>query len=629
MERNDNIIKYIFLISTTLLTIAILFLFFQYTNVLDRAVIHIENMKRQNVNTFSKNIERILHENFKLKNQNIFKLPESTRERGNQILSIFTGLQYPYVYVMAKDSQGMYRYILDGSSSDRGEYLQKFDPAQPETWEEAWSSKNPQWQSQANIDGLWVTYLHPVIYNNQTKMLIVFDYSAKERAIIDNSFSPIKNYLFIIATLLLLFMFLVYIFGFLFYQQRKKTQKDALTGLYNRHYLNNISSLINLNNIAIAIIDLDHFKRINDTYGHQVGDKVLREFSQKLNNSIRSKDTLIRYGGEEFLLFLDKSDNKSSENLKDIITSIQKRISQDPIYVDGTHINVAASVGFNATPHLNRSISDAISIADKMLYIAKTSGRNRVEIFEESRTKNKDIFGPREVAKAIEEDRLIVYFQPITDAKQNKIVKYEALIRIIDENDNIIPPAKFINNIKTNTVYRALSKYVLEQAFKAIEKHHICISINFDIGDFLDETLYELVYDTIHQKKELSSKISIELLEDRIVNNFSELNIRIDKLKNLGVTIAIDDFGAGYSTFNYLLALSPNILKIDGFLIQELPTNPQARSIVKSIVKLCKDLNIEVIAEFVSDENIKKSAKELGIEFLQGYAIGRPKPTIN
>lgn len=629
LDIKNSIIKYLFVASTTLLTMAILFLFVQYTKVLDKTMTNVENMKRQNVNDFSKNIEKMLHNTFHLQNKNIFKLPPQTIEQGNNILSLFSGEQYPYIYIMAKDEKGKYRYILDGSKSERGEYLQKFDPAELDTWDKAWSSKKPQWKSQTTIDGLWVTYLYPIVVKNKIKMLISFDYSAKERLIIDNSFKPIKNYLLIIATLLVLFMFLVYLFGFLFYQQRKKTHKDSLTGLYNRHYLNSIQSSINLEDIAIAIIDLDHFKRINDTYGHKAGDIVLKDFSHKLSGTIRTNDVLIRYGGEEFLLLLYKNKHSTDESLKNTIESIQKRISKDPIYVDGVHIKISASIGFNATPHLNRSINDAISVADKMLYVAKTSGRDRVEIFEESRVQRQDIYGPREVAEAIKNKRLTVYFQPITNISTGQIIKYEALIRIIDKDNNIIPPARFINNIKTNTVYRTLSKFVLEKAFQAIKKHNISVSINFDIGDFLDETLYELVYDTISNEKKLSSKISIELLEDRMVDNFTQLNKRIDKLKKLGVSIAIDDFGTGYSTFSYLLALNPHILKIDGFLIQELPTNPQARHIVKSIVRMCKDLNIDVIAEFVSDDSIKNSAKDLGIELLQGYALGRPSPSIS
>lgn len=627
---NDNRLRYIFVISTTFLTAAILVLFFQYSKVLNTAIANIENIKRKDVHNFSKNIELYLKNHLENSINSPFKITKEEQEQGNSMLSLFSGYQYPYIYIISKDKTGKYRYIFDGSKSEQGEYLQKFDPAELSTWEKAWNTKTPQWKSQNTINGLWVTYLYPIISQNRTKLIIAFDFSSKERILINSVFMPIKHYLFAIAIMLMLFMFLIYLFGYLFYQQRKKAYKDSLTKLYNRHYLDSISNSINLDNITIAIIDLDHFKRVNDTYGHNVGDEVLKSFSLKLQEIIRPDDILIRYGGEEFLLFLQKDKNSNKQQLEESIKSIQNRVSNEHMYtIDGNKIKISISIGFNSTPYLNRSLDDAILIADKMLYVAKTSGRNRVEIFREERLNDCEVFGPREVMQALNEQRLVAYFQPIASAKDNKIVKYEALIRLVDREKNIIPPIKFLPNIKSNTAYRAMSKFMLEQTFFNIKKHNISISINFDLGDFLDETLYELIYDMINSQRELASKLSIELLEDREIDDFSKLNDKILNLQKLGVSIAVDDFGTGYSTFSYLLALNPNILKIDGFLIRELSTNSQARSIVTSIVTLCKELDIQVIAEFVSDERTKKIAKELGINYLQGYAIGRPSPNIN
>lgn len=624
---NNKSLRYIFILSTTILTIAILLLFLQYTKVLNLANKSIENIKRSNVQTFSENIQnQIMHvQNIDIEKP--FDIPEEKRNKINNILSLFSGIQFPFIYIVAKDKEGKYRYIFDGSNDERGKYLQAFFP-ESDVWDNAWNSKTPKWKSQDTIFEVRVTYLYPIVSNKRTQMLIAFDFSAREYVLIDNTFSPIKKYLLGIAILLIIFIVLIYIFAYLFYQQRKKTYIDSLTGLYNRHYLNSIANQIDLDNISIAIIDLDHFKRINDTYGHLSGDTVLQTFSSRLRNMIRANDILIRYGGEEFLLFLTRKNN-DFKGAKSMIKSIQKRLSIDPIYIDKDSVKVTASIGFNATPFLNRSIDDAIAVADKMLYIAKTSGRDKVEIYEENRIDNKDIFGPREVLQALNENRVLAYFQPIANAKTNEIEKYEALVRLIDKHNNVISPLSFLPHIKSNTAYRSMSKFMLEQALNTIDKHKVSISVNFDLGDFLDETLYELIYDTIKQKKQLANMLSIELLEDQQIDDFTQLNKRILKLQHLGVGIAIDDFGAGYSTFSYLLALNPNILKIDGFLIKRLSSSPQAKAIVNSIVNLCKSLNIDVVAEFVSDNEIKHEAIALGVDYLQGYAIGRSSPQIN
>lgn len=625
---SNNFLKILFGFLATLLTIFIIVLFFQYNKSLNEAYKNSELTKRANVEDFAKNISKRLQDDYKVYLKNPFFIHPSVRIKIDKLLALFSGHQYAYVFVLAKDEKGKFRYIFDGSleEQNKGEYLQKFDPTSP-LWNKAIEEKKAQWIAQNSLYGLWVTYLYPIVIDGTCQMVLAFDFSAKEHELIKAMFAPISTYLLIISSLLGLFLILIYIFGYLFYKQRKKIYIDPLTGLFNRHYLNSISDSINLEENSVALIDLDHFKRINDSYGHNIGDGVLRGFALKLEEMIRPKDTLIRYGGEEFLLFISK-DKRIKTDMGDTIKSIQARLSKNAIRVQGEEIFITASIGFNDAPHLNRSLNDAIDSADKMLYIAKTSGRNRVEIYKEERLEKDTVFGPREVSQALKEHRIVPYYQPIANAGNGQIAKHEMLVRMFTRDGTFIPPNEFLPNIKSNSSYREMSKFMLEKAMETIQKYKIAVSLNFDVGDFLDKTLYEQLYDTLRKNKDLTSMLTIELLEDRQVDDFANVSLQISKLQSLGVSIAIDDFGTGYSTFSYLLALNPDILKIDGFLIKKLHTDAQSKIIVDSIVRLCKQLDIKIVAEFVENDAIKHQATAMGIDFLQGYAIGKPSADI-
>lgn len=620
----DKALRILFIVATTLLTMSILGLFLKYTNTLQQATVSSQDILQEHVANFAENLDNKIKQEFKGLINDPFNLPPKIKKQMDGILSLFTGEQYPYIFVISRDNKDKFRYILDGSviESEKGAYLQKFDPESLKEYEEAWLFGKPKWLYQDNLRGLWVTYLHPILQENKTKMLLVFDFSAKEAQLLNTMFSPVKNYLLIVSTMLGLFLLLVYIFGYVFYQQQKKTFIDPLTKLYNRNYLSYIARKIDLKKTSIAVMDVDHFKRINDTHGHSVGDLVLKTLAKSLKNKIRSNDIIIRYGGEEFLIFFQKSDD-----IKEIVAKIQQEISKERIQIENISFSITFSVGFNMHPHLNRSLEDAIDRADKMLYIAKTTGRNRIEYYAEFVETNM-IFGPSEVSKALQENRIYAFYQPISQAKSGKINKFEALVRLEDENGNIVPPIKFLPHIKSNTVYRGISKFMLENALATIKKYDIAISVNFDVSDFLNKTLYEMIYKILSQNEQIASKVCIELLEDTQIQDFQKLSTQISRLQELGVSIAIDDFGTGYSTFSYLLTLNPNLLKIDGFLIGQLGKNKKASNIVEAIVRLCRQMDIEVLAEFVSDEIIKEECINLDIDYLQGYNIGKPTKNI-
>lgn len=619
---NANSLKIIFVVAITFLSFSIVGLFFQYDARLSKATEDSTAIALKHVHTFSTNIENMLHSTLGQKINSPFDLPPKLQQNVEKQLSLFVGDQYPFVYVIGQDEQGKLRYILDGSRNlaEKGEYGQKFDP-ESSIWKKAFESKTTQWKVQDKITGLWVTYLYPVIVNPNTTLMVAFDFSTKEFELLNQMFAPIKHYLLGISILLTFLLIISYLLVYLFYRQRKKNFIDPLTNLFNRYVLDDLYHKIKLEDIAIAIVDLDHFKQINDGYGHLVGDKVLQNIAKELQKSMRSEDVLIRYGGEEFLIFLAHEKNYS--DITAIVHRIQKSISEYKMNIDGKEIQVSVSIGLNPAPHLNRSLKDAIDTADKMLYLAKTNGRNRVEVYKH-RINTAIINHADQIITAIIDNRLIAHYQPIMCAKSGRVVKYEALVRMVDEMNNVRSPSEFLPFIKKTMAYRAMSKTMLANVFEAINKYQIEVNINFDTGDFFDETLYELIYQIIAQHRNIAPMLTIELLEDQEVTDIEAISKRIENLRSLGVKIAIDDFGSGYSTFSYLLGIKPDFLKIDGTLIRNIGKEDHAENVIASIVNICATLGILTVAEYVEDEEKIECLKRLNVDFLQGYAIGKP-----
>jgi len=254
-------------------------------------------------------------------------------------------------------------------------------------------------------------------------------------------------------------------------------------------------------------------------------------------------------------------------------------------------------MGINPMPSMDKTLHNAIINADKMLYIAKTSGRNKVVILNENTYCNDSLI-LEDINTDIKENRLKAYFQPILDIKTGKIVKYEALARITDKSGNLYLPSQFLPIIKDTSIYEILTKEMFMQAFRAIKKHGICASVNINVSDLSNNSIFTII-------KELIQK-----------------NIQFaDMLK---VKIAIDDFTDDRSNSNHLISIKPDILKIDSSIIKKLLTDENARTILKEIINTCEFYNIESIAEFVESKEIFDLLKKYNIKMAQGFYIGKP-----
>ncbi len=589
-------------------------------NKMDREIINIEKIHAKN---FAENIQQHIKNIFPKNLVNTVKDNPSLEKKINSILSLFSNEQYKYVYVIYSDKKGTLRYLADGSKeiAERGELNQKFEPVSPKSWKKVFICKKPILKIQKNISSLWITYLYPIKYNNSIKAILAFDISIGEYKNLMQMLQPMHNLLFILSILLIFILAFSFFQTFIFLRQRKKTNIDTLTHLFNRNYLEEIRKDINLSQCAIAMADIDHFKKINDNFGHDTGDIVLETVAKRLLGTTRTYDTVIRYGGEEFLIIFKKQTDINT--LKEVSNRILTTISKQPIRTDEGDIYVTLSIGINPTPFKNKSFQEAIISADKMLYAAKTGGRNRVVILNKKIEENSTLI-LKDISKAIKDNRLKAYFQPILDIKTGKIVKYEALARIVDKNGNIYLPVQFLPMIKRTTVYATLTKFIIEEAFKIIKTHKISVSVNFFIEDILDNSIFDITKKLIKDNIKIADMLMIEILEDAHLDNISEFTRRMEILKSMNVKIAIDDFGGDDTNFNYLISIKPNVIKIDGSIISRLLIDENARMILKGIINICESLKIDSVAEFVESKEIFEMLKKYNIKMAQGYYIGKP-----
>jgi EAL domain-containing protein (putative c-di-GMP-specific phosphodiesterase class I) len=231
------------------------------------------------------------------------------------------------------------------------------------------------------------------------------------------------------------------------------------------------------------------------------------------------------------------------------------------------------------------------------------------------------------IKSALNNSRIVSYFQPIVDNRTNKITKYESLVRLIDENDEVVSPSYFLETAKKSNLYSQITNEVLNHSFEMLKRFDIDISINLSAIDIEQDSTRETILSLLERYKSYSNRVVFEILEDEKIRDFKVVKEFIKDVKSYGVKIAIDDFGAGHSNYERLLNYQPDILKIDGSLIKNIENNScYCISVVKSIVTFAKEQNLKTVAEFIENEEIFNIIKGLGIDYSQGYYFGKPRP---
>jgi PAS domain S-box-containing protein/diguanylate cyclase (GGDEF)-like protein len=394
---------------------------------------------------------------------------------------------------------------------------------------------------------------------------------------------------------------------------------DKLTGLPNRSKL--IEDLKNLTNYKLILINIDSFKEVNDVYGIKIGDALLVKMGERLKD-ISSKHNfhIYKLSGDEFIILIDRYLPKHL--LEKFINELLYNIQSKPFEVKELTVNLDITIGVAEGSSQN---TNALEKADMALKYAKQSKKSFV-IYDESlniqeKYKN-NIFWLKNLKWAIDEDRLLVYYQPILNNKTEKIEKYESLIRMKLE-DKVVSPYYFLEIAKKSKLYPAITKKIFSEVSKLSKKYEI--SINLSILDILNE---EIVGEIVYRLRNNNCKITFEILESEGIDNYEDVSGFLKEIKSYGSKIAIDDFGSGYSNFAHMLKLDVDYLKIDSSLIKNVDKDQNSQIIVETIVDFAKKLGIETIAEFVHSKEVFEKVKELGVDYSQGYYIGEPKPEI-
>lgn len=427
--------------------------------------------------------------------------------------------------------------------------------------------------------------------------------------------------------------------------QRKLTHAashDPLTGLHNRSYFEvelarNLECAITdgLEHV-LCFVDLDRFKIVNDSAGHGVGDILLKNVSQVISQCVRNSDIVARIGGDEFgILLLNCSIQKAQSVSNKIIETISGiRFSWDENIYD-----IGASIGVVAVNNTSKSTINVMSQADVACYAAKHAGRNRCSVYEDGQGEvqrhHQEILQAAGLRDAIETNRLVLHAQkivPIQEQSDAELkLRYEVLVRMMDRQGGLIPPGAFIPAAERFGLMPMIDRWVIETALitygpRIAEIPGMSIAINLSGNSLSDETFLEFLLGVIHTTGVKPSCIEFEVTETSVMNHMSVAAGILSKIRELGCTVALDDFGSGLSSYTYLRNFTVDYIKLDGSFIRNIHKSTLDWTIVDSMNQVAHRLNAETIAEFVESNEILEECKRIGIDYAQGYIIAEPTP---
>ena len=411
---------------------------------------------------------------------------------------------------------------------------------------------------------------------------------------------------------------------------------DPLTNLYNRRrFQNELERFLCQSRRysgygAILLLDLDHFKYINDTLGHQIGDELLVNLSKLLKERLRETDTVARLGGDEFAVILP---NTSAGQAQTIAKQILDIVQGFTVGNNGHSSGVTGSIGIAIFPDHGDTREALLTCADLAMYQAKESGRNRICVFSSNqKTKIESrIIWEKRIRDALRHDRFVLHVQPILCLKSNRIIAYEALLRMECESGEILFPSDFLGVAERFGLIQEIDRWVMRRAIRFISEHQLdekglSLEVNLSGLAFSDVELLKIIREELAVSRINPKSLSIEITETSAIGNMADASLFIESLQALGCRFALDDFGIGFSSFSYLKNLSIDFLKIDGSFIRDLPRNPMDQHLVKAIVEIARGFGKQTVAEYVGDEETVKLLKEFGVDYAQGYHVGRPGP---
>jgi len=414
---------------------------------------------------------------------------------------------------------------------------------------------------------------------------------------------------------------------------------DALTGLINRREFDSQLELALKDSQktgrqhTLCYMDLDQFKVVNDTCGHIAGDRLLKQLSQVLVSDVRDNDIFARLGGDEFGLLLEGCPLDKVEN---IVEKIRKTVKEFRFSWKEKSFELGVSIGVVPVTRDSASVTELLSEADAACYVAKDLGRNRVHKYQHGDTElvkhKSEMQWVNRIQQALEENRFIAYCQLIQPIFCENKRYSEILVRMLDENGDIVLPGAFIPAAERFHLMSNIDRWVIGEVFSRLHNNSdgddIYYTINLSGQSVGDDTMLKYILESIKEYQIDPSVICFEITETAAVANLDSARVFIDQLHDLGCQFALDDFGSGLSSFAYLKNLDVDFLKIDGSFVRDIAHDPVDYAMVSSINKIGHLMGIKTIAEFVEDADILDRLKDIGVDYVQGYHIDIPKPLV-
>ncbi len=419
---------------------------------------------------------------------------------------------------------------------------------------------------------------------------------------------------------------------------------DPLTGLVNRTTFDQrLDALIEAarqerQEHCLLYMDLDQFKIVNDTCGHVAGDELLRQVASVLSGHIRESDTLARLGGDEFGVLLVAC---PEEKALAIAKHIRDGINEFRFGWGEKSFIIGVSIGLVVVNAESERMEMVMSAADTACYAAKDAGRNQVRVFQpnasEAALRQGEMQWVSRIQSALDENRFVLYGQTIVPIRhRGNDLHLEVLIRMVDEEGNLVPPGAFIPAAERFNLMPAIDRWVIRKIFSLIERHRdrliqqrVLFSINLSGGTISDEASLEFIGNELVRLNIPEKMICFEITETAAIANLSSANYFMRTLKQAGCSFSLDDFGSGLSSFAYLKNLPVDYLKIDGAFVRDLADDPIDCAMVEAINQIGHVMNLETIAEFVETSAVLEQLRAIGVDYAQGYGVSAPQPLVD
>ncbi|MGB0119434.1 MAG: EAL domain-containing protein, partial [Solirubrobacterales bacterium] len=384
--------------------------------------------------------------------------------------------------------------------------------------------------------------------------------------------------------------------------------------------------------LAILNIDLDNFKFINDTYGHSVGDKLIVRTAELLRSRLRSTDILARQGGDEYVVIMRDVDRAGALQLANDLA----RLVASEVRVDGSNYSarVTASIGVAfADPEQDITEEKLMIHADVAMYEVKDSGRNGARLYDPQEASNvgQSMDWVQKIRAALSEDRFVLYAQPISSFRPGGRTHHELFLRMVDEDGEIVPPGAFLPVAERHDLIQEIDRWVIRRAIRILAHYpggengpRLCVNLSGrSVGN---PAVLEIISTELSETGVDPSGLILEVTETSAIGNIASAQTFASSLARLGCRFALDDFGTGFASFYYLKHIDCDYVKIDGEFIRQIASDPTDRLLVKALVQISKGMGKLTVAEQVEDAETLELLREYGVDFAQGYHLGRPCP---